>query len=91
MAGSVIGLCIGTMYGTFGVLRVRDVTFGQRIQLLAKTVAGSALSFGFFLAVGSAIRCESAANLHVCPKSIQTVQVQALTAFSAAAQPERDQ
>lgn len=31
---------------------------GQRFQTLAKAVAGTAVSFGFFLAVGSAIRCE---------------------------------
>lgn len=83
--GGVLGLCIGTLYGLYGVIgyvgfliitfkcgilinikygvlvypfRLRDVRMGTRMQLLARTVAASAASFGFFLAVGSAIRCD---------------------------------
>jgi hypothetical protein len=41
-------------------LSLRDVSVGQRFQMLARTIALSGVSFGFFLAVGSAIRCESA-------------------------------
>ena len=36
---------------------------GQRFQFLAKAVAGTAISFGFFLAVGSGIRCEPGKHL----------------------------
>ena len=42
--------------------RLRDVSVGQRVQLLAKTMTASAVSFGFFLAVGSAIRCQPLQN-----------------------------
>jgi hypothetical protein len=39
--------------------RIRNVSMGQRVQVLARTIAGSAITFAFFLAVGSGIRCES--------------------------------
>ncbi|KAI3638726.1 hypothetical protein MIR68_003224 [Amoeboaphelidium protococcarum] len=57
--GGIIGLTIGTIYGGVNMISVRDATMGQRLQLVARTVAGFALSFGFFLAIGSAIRCDS--------------------------------
>ena len=44
--------------------RLRDLSAGQRLEYFARTVLFSTVSFGFFLAVGSAIRCEDRTQAH---------------------------
>lgn len=67
VSGAILGLSIGSVYGIVGMVSspagASGLGMAKRIQILAKTMTASAASFGFFLAVGSAIRCEPLGGL----------------------------
>merc|ERR1711998_644873 len=52
--GSVVGFLFGSLQAAFAGPEMK----GLRLRMFLKTVGGSALSFGVFLAAGSAIRCD---------------------------------
>merc|ERR1712166_663044 len=56
--GAGLGSVVGVLFG--GMAAMGEEAKGQRARLFLKAVGGSALSFGVFLAAGSALRCQEA-------------------------------
>merc|ERR1711924_283523 len=56
--GATLGSVVGVLFGGLQAATAGPEMKGLRLRMFLKTVGGSALSFGVFLAAGSAIRCE---------------------------------
>merc|ERR1712166_4341 len=58
LMGAGLGSVVGVLFGGMSIMG--EEAQGQRARLFLKAVGGSSLSFGVFLAAGSALRCEQA-------------------------------
>lgn len=63
LMGSTVGTCLGIIFGTVSALSGRGAATGANsrgfLRQVGKSVFQSGASFGFFMGIGSLVRCDS--------------------------------